>query len=613
MGHPVAATAHRSGRPGAVSAHAAAAEPRPIRRLAPETVDRIAAGEVVERPASVVKELVENSVDAGASEVRIRLEGGGLEAIVVDDDGRGIPAAELPLAVERHATSKLEDAEELAEIVTLGFRGEALAAIGAVARLRVLSRPPEAEAAHGISVVGGAVVGQFLAGRAPGTTVEVGELFFNTPARRKFLASPAAEQVEVAAAVERLYLARPTVGLVLANERGELLRLAPADSLRDAVARAIGPEFLAQSFEVRGGAPPVEIEAVLGRPAVARSTSGGLYLSINGRGVQSRTLAQAVRQAYSEYLPRTRFPVGVVQLRIDLKRVDVNVHPTKREVRVAKEREVADLLRRTVREALLESPHVAERPSAAAGPVPPSRVRLAIEHLPPLPGEGASTPPAAPVPAHAAQRRLLDAAPASGVGGSRRHPGLRLLGPVFRLYWAAESDDGALVLVDQHAASERVVYESLRRDGRLARQELVAPVRVELGGRRAAALSEHEETIRRAGFVVERFGPSEHRVLAVPSYRGRRVRAEELAALLDELSSGGRPVVPEGLVERVDASIACHAAIRGGDVVAPEEMAQVLAALYALSESSYACPHGRPILVRFPRSRIDRWFLRSGA
>ena len=584
---------------------------RPIRRLDEATVRRIAAGEVVERPASVVKELVENSVDSGASEVRVRLEGGGLDAIVVDDDGHGILPEELPLALERHATSKLDSAEDLSVVSTLGFRGEALAAIGSVARLRIISRPPGSEEAHGLSLVAGAKVGEFVQGRAPGTTVEVRDLFFNTPARRKFLHAAVAEQVEVADTIERLYLARPSVGLTLSNERGELARLPPAATLRDAAGRVLGPEFLQQSFEVRAGlGTPVELRAILARPALSRSNLAGLYLSVNGRSVHSRVLLQAVRQAYADYLPKTRSPIGVLHLSLDLARVDVNVHPTKREVRIAREREVADVVRAAVRSALTQTPHVADRtvvPSAgprASGPFlsPPSGIASDVETRSEPLVHGARPP--------TAQRTLVPPPGPVAVAAGAHHPALRLIGPIFALYWLAESD-GALVLVDQHAASERVLYEELRRTGRLARQELVEPVLLELGARRAEVLSAHAETVDRSGFAVEPFGPGAYRLHSVPTYRGRRARADQLVALLDELAGGGRPTVPDGMLERADAMVACHAAIRAGDVVSAEEMQRVLDALYALPDASYACPHGRPILVRFDRGRIDRWFLRS--
>ncbi|MCI4331632.1 MAG: DNA mismatch repair endonuclease MutL [Thermoplasmata archaeon] len=584
---------------------------RRIHRLSAATVERIAAGEVVERPASVVKELVENAMDAGATEVRIRLEAGGLELVEVSDNGSGIPPEELMLAVERHATSKLGAEEALEGVDSLGFRGEALAAIAAVSRLRLTSRPSESDEAHGVSLVGGQLVGEFVAGRAVGTTVEVSDLFFNTPARRKFMGSAAAEQVEVTATIERAYLARPSTGLTLMSGEREVARFPPADRLEDAAAEVQGPEFLPQSFRVdRSGSDGVGIEAVVARPALHRSTSEGIFLSVNGRAIQSRALSHAVRLAFIDHLPRTRFPLGVVHLHLDARRVDVNVHPTKREVRIAKEREVADLLRRSIRESLLATPQVAE----LAGPALPALARGAeerrrapsIEHLPPLAGSSLWAAPAA------VQRRLLPDEESPTVAGTSRHPSLRLLGSLFSLYWVAEGDDG-LVLVDQHAASERVLFDALLRDGRLGRQALVEPVRVTLTSRQRELLSMHAEEVRSAGFDVEPFGGDQFRVRAVPSYRGRRARPDALAPLLDELAAGGRPTVPNGMAERRAATVACHAAVRGGDRISSEEMGRILEGLYGLAETAYACPHGRPILVKFPRGRLDRLFLRSGA
>jgi DNA mismatch repair protein MutL len=577
---------------------------QPIRRLSPETVEQIAAGEVVEGPASVVKELMENAIDAGATEVEIRLEGGGLERIVVSDDGAGIPAEELPLAVERHATNKLSGSQDLGRVTSLGFRGEALAAISQVSRLRLVSRAPEVPNAHGITVEGGTVGPAFEVGRSVGTTVEVRDLFFNTPARRKFLRVPAAEQVEVLAAVERLYLAHPSLAVTVTAGEQEIAQYPRALNLEEAAAWVFGSEFVSSHFTVRStDGSPVQFSGVFGRPTVTRGTSVAVQVSVNGRAIVSRPLAQAVRAAYQDYLPRTRFPVGAVQLTLDPSRVDVNVHPTKREVRIQGEREVADLLRRSIRTALVGGPQVADLAGSRGAPRGetsevgsrrPTGSRL-------LPGVGASV---------AAKQAVLDM-PETGhrVSGTRRHPALALLGSLFQLYWVAESD-GDLVLIDQHAASERVLYDELRVAGRLGRQELVEPVRVPLTGRQRSALRANEETLRASGFTVEPFGGDQFRVRSVPSYRGHRAEASSLPSLLDELADGGRPTVPEGLTERVAASVACHAAIRAGDEVSAEEIGRILEALYRTDSPAYACPHGRPVLVRLSRGRLDGWFLR---
>ncbi len=576
----------------------------PIRRLDRATVEQIAAGEVVERPASVVKELVENALDAGATTVSVTLEDGGLTRIEVADNGFGIPPGELALAVERHATSKLPPEGPVDRITSLGFRGEALAAIGTVSRLRVVSRTPEEEEASGLSVDGGTVGRRFAQGRAPGTTVEVRDLFFNTPARRKFLKGPAAEQVEAVAAVERQYLGHPEATYRVRSGTRELALYPSTSVLRDAAARVLGPTLLRESFEVRGDLPDGQVVGILGRPAVAAPSSRGLYLTVNGRTISSRPLAQAVRAAFLDYLPRTRFPVGVLWLDLDPDRVDVNVHPTKREVRFHHERELADELRRRVREALLSHPAIPEVRSSLPARRPPTS---------PASGPGSGSPAPA-IGAGAARQRTLTPPPTEAVRPVRA-PGaksrLRLLGCVGALYWVAEDADG-MVLIDQHAASERVVYEDLRRRGELAHQTLMTPVPLTLSGAQRAALTAHAEAVRASGFLVEPFGPETYRVHAVPVYRGRLAQTEALRELLDELAAGGRPTLPDSLEERTAASLACHAAIRAGDVVEPEEFARVLDSLAELPESSYACPHGRPILIRLPRGRLDRWFLRSG-
>jgi DNA mismatch repair protein MutL len=575
----------------------------PIRRLPPEAIEKIAAGEVVEGPASVVKELVENAIDAGATEVEIRLEGGGLERIVVSDDGRGIPADELSLAVERHATSKLAESRDLGRVTSLGFRGEALAAIAQVSRLRIISRTSDVGGAHGLNVEGGKVQGTLEVGRSVGTTVDVRDLFFNTPARRKFLRSPAAEQVEALATIERLYLAHPSVAITVTAGEQEIAQYPRALNLEEAATWVFGSEFVSSHFTVQSPREsPVQFVGAFGRPTVTRGTSVAVQVSVNGRAIVSRPLSQAVRAAYQDYLPRTRFPVGAVQIVLDPARVDVNVHPTKREIRIQGEREVADALRRSIRTALVGGPQVAELTAPRAGH------RAKVSEVASL--QSRRAPSASSLLVASARQTQLEV-PESGhrVSGTHRHPGLALLGSLFRLYWVAESD-GDLVLIDQHAASERVLYDELRAAGRLGRQELMEPVRVPLTARQRSALRAHEEALRDSGFTVEAFGGDQFRVRSVPSYRGHRAEASSLPSLLDELADGGRPTVPEGLAERVAASVACHAAVRAGDEVSAEEIGRILEALYRTDTPAYACPHGRPVLVRLSRGRLDGWFLR---
>ncbi|MCI4341933.1 MAG: DNA mismatch repair endonuclease MutL [Thermoplasmata archaeon] len=577
---------------------------RPIHRLDPETIERIAAGEVVERPASVVKELFENALDAGATSVSVRLADGGLSLIEVADNGGGIPAAELPLALERHATNKLSGPEGLSAIATLGFRGEALAAIASVSRLRLLSRYGDESEAHGLDASAGQLGPPFTASRAPGTTVGCESLFFNTPARRKFLRSAPRERLEVLDTLQRAYLASSAVAVDLSADGVELLRLPASRDLAEACAHVLGPEFDAVKFEVRAedGARGT-LEGWFAGPAVSRSSGRGVYLCVNGRPVSSRPLAQAIRAAFGDRLPRTRQPVGVLHLHLDPTRVDVNVHPSKREVRFEREPELAEWIRRAVRSGLVGGPE-------------PAHDTVEPERFAPVPRTLGSFTPSSTTARHrssapAARQARLDSPRAKrSVAAEGTRPALTLLGSVDRLYWVAES--GAdLLLLDQHAASERVWYEALLAHSRLGQQRLVQPVSVRLAPREAEVARERLEYLRSVGFEVEPMGGAEWWLRGLPSFRGRTAPAEEFPRLLAELADGGRPSVPDGLVERTAASVACHAAVRAGDRIDAEEMGRILAGLYALPSAPTSCPHGRPIAVRLPRGRLDRWFGRS--
>jgi DNA mismatch repair protein MutL len=327
---------------------------------------------------------------------------------------------------------------------------------------------------------------------------------------------------------------------------------------------------------------------------------------VNGRPIASRPLAQAVRVAFGDALPRTRFPVGAVHLEIDPAVIDVNVHPTKREIRFSRERELCDAVRLRVREALLATPLSSDAAGSAPGYTSNDRD---------VPARGPSGPDGLSAAERSVGQRTLDvpatAPEISAPTVTGRAGRFTLLGVLDALYWVAATEDG-LVLVDQHAASERLLFETLRRTGSLARQALVDPVTVVLSGAQRAAWEAHAESVRSAGFELDAFGPALVRVRAVPSYRARFPRPESIREMLDELSEGGRPTLPDDLVARTAATIACHAAIRAGDAVGADEVARLVTALDRLPERVRTCPHGRPIFVRVPRSRLDRWFLRSG-
>jgi DNA mismatch repair protein MutL len=603
----------------------------PIRRLDEQTVHEIAAGEVIERPASVAKELVENSIDAGAREIRVRWAEGGLALVEVADDGLGIPAGELRVAFDRHATSKLREARELPGVRTLGFRGEALAAIAAVARVRVTTRVPEASEAVEASVEAGAFEGPRPAARALGTTMEVRDLFFHTPARRKFLRSAQTESLRITEMLESLYLAHPEVTFHLAPEGREEQLLPSTDSLREAAARVFGTPFLASAFEFSGAAGPgLWARGVASHPSFSRGTPRGIVVVVDGRVIQSKGVTDAVRFAYREVLPQGRYPVVLLHLATEPGRVDVNVHPTKREVRFEKESELRDALHGLIRARLQDQPREIEpgglgardplartRPSLAAAdaetfPITALSGIVRQYRLEPRAAPPASASGSAPTPGEKGRTTTLasEGEPLR-VPSTAVHPALRLLGQVGALYLVAEEEgsSGTLVLIDAHAASERVLYERLRSQEPPARQELLVPVELELTPRQKRALEAFGSELERAGFSVEAFGPGAYRLRAVPFFRGHRARPEAVARLLDELADGGRSAPGDPLREKVAKSAACHMAIRGGDALSPAEMTRLLSELYACPES-FTCPHGRPIMVAFPRDRLDRWFLR---
>ncbi len=590
-----------------------------IRRLDDSTIRLIAAGEVVERPASVVKELVENAIDAGGRVLQVGIGEGGLARIEVADDGRGIPRDDLPLLFQRHATSKLRSGDGLPAVTSLGFRGEALASIGAVSRVRLTTRTPGEPQGYTVTMEGGSPAVIASAARSPGTTLEVRDLFYQTPARRKFLRTPASEGLRTVQMLQRIYLAHPGIDLTFSQDGEVRFRLPPAPDLRSA-GREVFPDALGEgAFPFQGsGGPGLWVEGVASPPSFSRGNADGIVLLVNGRPFFSRSLQEGIRFAYRELLPRGRYPVVVVHLQADPSRVDVNVHPTKREVRFQDEPALRDALQHLLHGTLQDQPRASALSPGASGPLPfllpqpsgPSSKDPVVSFPVPLALGGWSPPRdlshygGGPGPGPEAPRGAT--LPATGV-----HPALRLLGQVGRLYLVAERLDppGSLVLVDAHAASERIVYERVKHEGPPSHQDLLSPRDLSFTPVQAAAWEVYGEALSRLGFRVEPFGNGLWRVRSLPSFRGRVARPETLGPLLEELAAGNPGAPAEELTERLAKSVACHLAIRGGDALSLEEMERLLRELYACPES-FTCPHGRPIMVTVPRSRLDRWFHR---
>ncbi len=572
-----------------------------IRRLPETTANRIAAGEVVERPAAVVKELVENALDAGARQIRVALEQGGIGRVLVEDDGSGMGPEDLALAVERHATSKLPEEAMLFAIGTLGFRGEALPSIGAVARLSITSRPRAGEA-HRITVEGGRVSAVAPASGATGTRVEVNDLFFATPARRKFLRTPRGEGEAALDALRRLALAWPEVGFEASLDGRAVLSLLPA--AREARIRdLLGGDFAAAALPITGGAPGVlELSGLAGGPAFTRATALEQHLVVNRRPVRDPLLRAALRVAYREVMTPGRHPVAAIFLDLPAAEVDVNVHPMKTELRFRDAAGVRGAVISALRRALGHG--VGQVGGATLGYAGPARLSFAPP--PPRPAYGfaeAPLPLAFPAPAPAAPPALAHV-PAE-------HPLGRALAQVLETYILAEAPDGALILVDQHAAHERLTHERLAeemRAGAVRAQPLLLPAVVELPG--AAALAEAAPELAKLGLELEGFGPGAVIVRALPALLGAPDPAPLLRDLAEELTESGEGTA---LALRLDAAIArlaCHGSIRAGRRLTPAEMDALLRAMERTPRAA-TCSHGRPTYLRLGASEFARLFGRS--
>ncbi|ABS26291.1 DNA mismatch repair endonuclease MutL [Anaeromyxobacter sp. Fw109-5] len=593
-----------------------------IQVLPPGLVNQIAAGEVVERPASVVKELVENALDAGATSVSIDVEEGGLALVRVADDGCGMSADDAQLALERHATSKLRDAEGLAAIATMGFRGEALPAIASVARFRLDTAPAEDGAGTRVEVEGGGRPSSGPVARPRGTTIEVRDLFFNTPARRKFMRAAATESGHVTEAVVRLALARPDVGFTLRSAGRLVLGSRAGAAAADRAAQALGRDAHRHLVPVDAGRGNVRVRGLVCSPDHSEATGRALYLFVNGRYVRDRGAAHAVLRAFAGTLPPGRHPAGVLFVELPLDRVDVNVHPQKLEVRFAEAREVYDALFHAIAGTLRTAPWLAH--GRAGGSAPPGPVALTPPggagsdetaavlawareaHAPE--GSGALVPPPSPVPGASGTFAFAIPDEAGLARPAGYFASLRYVGQHARTYLLCEAQGGTLVVIDQHASHERLLFQRLRevfRTRKLPVQPFLLPQVVTLPPAVARALEGGLPELARLGFDVEPFGGDSFAVKGAPA----ALAGVDLEALLLDLSAqlelvGSGTAVDEALHDLL-ATMACHAAVRANQEVAPEEARALLDGLDAIDFKA-RCPHGRPVVFELPLAELER-------
>ena len=552
--------------------------------LSAAVADGIAAGEVVDRPAAVVKELVENAIDAGAARIQVAIEAAGQRLIEVVDDGMGMPPVDLLLAFRRHATSKIRSLDDLRTIRTLGFRGEALASIAAVACVEAVSRPHDGGEGSRVLVEGGAQLAAGPAGSPVGTRVSVSRLFFNTPARLKFLKQPATETAVIVRLIGELALAHPSVAIALDVDGRRALET-PGNGDRRVAFAAV---YDAPTAAAMLGVDEAMVSGLISPPALHRASREHVVILLNGRRIHHRNLAFAVEQAYRGLREPDRFPLAVLDVRVDPAEVDVNVHPTKREVRFRNEGAIFAVVERACYRALRQSP-IYELQSSGGGPLLELRESAVLSSTPvsahpePLPPRGTE----------------IDAP---------RLPPLEYIGQLLRGYLVAEAP-GAVVLVDQHAAHERVLFDRIVRrleQRQPSSQLLLIPHVLDVTPGQVAAFQEHEAWLQTLGFEGERFGPHTIRVRAAPADmpEGRVERVLDL--LLTDLL-GER--TPDRRLRETAALLACHSAVRFGDTMTPESARQLLSSL-ALTEEPISCPHGRPTTVILPDDQLRRLFKR---
>jgi len=571
-----------------------------IRILSPQEAAKIAAGEVIERPASVVKELLENSLDAGARSIDVEIRDGGLALVRVVDDGCGIPPDELPLAFERHATSKLTSEAELSRIATLGFRGEALPSIAAAADVELVSRPAGSPVAGRIRVVDGAVTDIGAAGAPRGTAVTVRRLFARQPARLKFLRTTAAETAAVATVVTHYALAYPEVRFSLTVDGRGALATAGSD-LASVMVAVYGDDVAAVLLPVDWARGEIVVQGYVAGPEISRANRNYISFFVNRRWVRNRSLVFAIDEAYQGLLPSGRHPLAAVSLHLPPEEVDVNVHPTKAEVRLRNEREAFAAVQRAVRDALRGARPPTSAPRWSLGDESFARPVAASAST------GVASGPAAPTPRPQGREPRSDAAPTPRLDDGV--PLLRPVGQVGNTYVIAEGPEG-MYLIDQHAAHERVLYErflSALAEQRPEAQGLLTTVVVDLSPAQAATLQACQAELAAHGFELEPFGDETVALRAVPAALAGRDPVSGLRDLLDLLQhdSGGS----SDRRHWVAASLACHAAVRAGKALSQEEMRELVRALEATTLPR-TCPHGRPTMLHLSADELAREFRR---
>ncbi len=597
-----------------------------IRVLADHVANQIAAGEVVERPASVAKELVENSIDAGARRITIEIEAGGRRLLKVSDDGEGMVRDDAVLAFERHATSKIRDSEDLAAIGTLGFRGEALASIASVAKIELTTSTEGASSATRVTIDGGRMRNVKDAAHPRGTTIAVRDLFFNVPARRKFLRSEATETFHLTNLVTHYALAHPEIAFTFVNNGREVVRASPAKDLRERAYQIFGGEFIENLLEVNGGhAEVARVTGFVSAPRDRRTSRDSQYLFVNRRFVRDRMIGRSLSEGYRSILPHGVYPAALLFIETPLEEVDVNVHPAKTEVRFRRSAAVADAVREAVRNALASATYA--RPQERAMPayvdvpyIPPPQPpapqpQPRIEYVPPS-GDEIARDVAVMIEQKQSVQSVVPPVPSAEkftreVEPEKLSANIRPLGQLDESFIIATDDQG-LLLIDQHVAHERVLfdkYRALEAERRTDAQQLLVPETFDLTPAQSAVFDQLAPELENYGFELMRLSGRTVAIRATPADLPASEARNMLSELLDTVDAEKKSSARETLRDEIAASLACHAAIKVNMPLAPEKMRWLIDRLLETS-SPTTCPHGRPVILRLNRRDILKGFHR---
>ena len=576
-----------------------------IQILDEASINKIAAGEVIERPASVVKELIENSIDAGANTIRIEVTKSGKGSIRITDNGCGMSKDDAALSYVKHATSKIRKIEDIETVSTMGFRGEALSSISAIANVEIITKTKDELSGTKVIIQGGKLISIAETGAPDGTTITVNDLFYNTPVRKKYLKSDAVELTHIIDIVSRIALGHNNISFSLFNNGKELLRSHAAE-LQDTIVHIYGQEIAREMLPVDLESAIVRITGFVSRPSLTRGSLDYQSFYINDRNINSRAIGFALRDAYGTLIPKGRFPIAVLKIYVDPREVDVNVHPTKNQVRLDHERDICDLVTQAVRNALSHKDLIPdikiptqqllyETPAAGSFDVKEtvSDFRPSVKDT---------------------ERRLRQSERASmekediGAETEIEMPDVKVLGQVDSLYILAETKNG-LMIIDQHAAHERIFFDLIRESKRDDSQELIVPINIELDPRERLLIKDTIPYLEEFGFRISEFGHDSFAVTAVPIVLGKLEDPWMVHDIISDILSEGKIKEETGIFERVTKSIACRSAIKAGADCSSSQMESLIKQLFK-TQNPYTCPHGRPTMVSFNRQELDKLFKR---